>query len=279
MHVDPSERRRTIAGVAGFCALVTAVAWVAPALGGTPASPGPGFVLWATAPLVVALLVRALSRDWADLGLRPGFRRNLRWYGVSALGLPAVMAVALALGGVTGVATVTEFDLGTYLATVAVAVPVFLVFALFEEIGWRGYLAPKLAALEVNPCIAAALVAVVWTAWHIPYLRELTWISADSDLLAFIPRYTLLLFAFSLLQGELRALTATFWPAVLLHGMGNAVGHPLAESVTVASGMEWLGSVSTGLYVVVLAGIAGTALWVVRRRVARGMVRPWAGLA
>jgi membrane protease YdiL (CAAX protease family) len=259
------RRQRTLAGVMAYCALVTGLAWVAPAFGGSPSSPGIGFIVWGTAPLLASLLIRAASHDWGDLGWRPGFRRNVRWYVVSIVAMPALMAGALALALVTGVAAIADVEARAYLSTVAAAIPVFLVFAVFEEVGWRGYLAPKLAAMGLNAWVAAAVVSVVWTAWHVPYLRELPWIGAGADLTAFVPRYALLLFALSLLQGELRAATSSFWPAVLLHGIGNAVGHPLAEAVAVGAGMTWLGSPSTGLYVVALAGLLGLAIWAMRR--------------
>lgn len=39
-----SERRRTLAGIVLFVALVLGAAFSAPMLGGSPAAPGPGFV-------------------------------------------------------------------------------------------------------------------------------------------------------------------------------------------------------------------------------------------
>ena len=69
------------------------------------------------------------------------------------------------------------------------------------------------------------------------------------------------MFAFAIVYGEIRSITATFWPAVLMHSVGNSFGHPLvADYVTVAAGKEYLGSVSTGLFVIVFMVLLGVAI-------------------
>ena len=68
-------------------------------------------------------------------------------------------------------------------------------------------------------------------------------------------------FAFSILYGEIRSITATFWPAVLMHGIANSFGHPLvADYVTFAVGKEYLGSISTGLIFIVFVAFFGVAI-------------------
>jgi membrane protease YdiL (CAAX protease family) len=151
--------------------------------------------------------------------------------------------------------------MGKFLQTTMTALPIFFLFALFEELGWRGYLAPKLASLGINTYFAAALVGVVWASWHLPYIRELTWVYSSEALLSFIPRYYLVCFALSIVFGEIRSITGTFWPAVLMHAVMNSFGHPLAaEYVTFAAGTEYLGSISTGLFFVALLALLGAAI-------------------
>lgn len=260
--MDQADRRKTIWRIGIFSLLVTLVAWVAPLLGGSPNSPGPGFVLWGTAPLVVSLLIRLVTHDWADLGIKPAFSGNLRWYLFSVAIYPAVMVLTLLIDVLISVASVSEFSMGKYLQTALTARPVFFIFAIFEEVGWRGYLAPKLTSLRLNHFVASALVAVVWTAWHIPYLRDLLWIyDSAENLVTFIPRYLLLLFVLSIVYGKIRHITGTFWPVVLMHAASNAIGHPLAaEYMTIPAGKEFLASVSTGLIAIVLFGLLGVAL-------------------
>jgi membrane protease YdiL (CAAX protease family) len=68
------------------------------------------------------------------------------------------------------------------------------------------------------------------------------------------------MFAFSILYNEIRMVTGSVWPAVLMHCLTNAVGHPLfAEFVKVAPGTEYLIS-SSGLFMIVLIGSVGVSV-------------------
>jgi membrane protease YdiL (CAAX protease family) len=264
------ERKKTIRRIVIFSVLVTVLAWIAPLLGGSPSSPGLGFLVWGMAPLLVSLLIRAVTRDWSDLGLKPAIRKNARWYMISLLAYPVIMVLAVMMGVLTSVSSVSGFSMGQYFQIALTALPIFFVFAIFEEVGWRGYLAPKLESLGINHYLAAALVAVVWASWHLPYIRELTWVYNSEDLITFIPRFYLASFAFSIVFGEIRGITSTFWPAVLMHAVGNSFGHPLAaEYVTVTEGKAFLGSVGTGLFMVAFMLLLGVAINRWRTRKAR----------
>ena len=255
------ERKKTIHYIVFFTFLVTAVAFVSPILGGSPTSLGPGFILWGTAPLLVSLLMRVMTGDWSDLGIKPAIIKNIKWYAVSLLALPVFMVLTLLIGSLISISYVSGFPIEQFLTTALVkAMPVFIIFAIFEEVGWRGYLAPKLASLGINSYMVAALVAIVWATWHLPYFRELTWVYTSEDPMTFIPRFYLTCFAFSILYGEIRSMTGTFWPAVLMHSVGNAFGHPLSEYVTFAAGKEYLGSLGTGLLMIAFVGLLGIAI-------------------
>jgi membrane protease YdiL (CAAX protease family) len=174
---------------------------------------------------------------------------------------PVVMVSALLVASALSIDTVTAFSLGRFLRTVLTALPIFFVFAIFEEVGWRGYLAPKLASLGIGSFSAAAAVAIVWGSWHLPYIRDLTWIYSSEPLTTFIPRFYLLSFVLALVFGEIRMITGTFWPAVLMHAVGNAFGHPLeAGYVKVAGGREFLGNLGNGLIMIGLVAVLGVGI-------------------
>jgi membrane protease YdiL (CAAX protease family) len=202
-----------------------------------------------------------VTRDWSDLGVRPEFKKNARWYLVSFLAIPGIMGLTLLIGILTSIASVSEFSIGQYLQTALTALPIFLVFAIFEEVGWRGYLSPKLDSLGINRFTASAIVAVVWATWHMPFIRELTWVYSVEDLVTFIPRFYLVCFALSLVYGEVRSITETFWPAVLMHAVSNSFGHPfVAGYVTYVAGRESLGSISNGFLMIAFVVVLGVAI-------------------
>lgn len=267
--MNDTERKKTILYIVIFSFLVMVVAWIGPLLGGSPSSPGIGFILWGTAPLLVSLLMRIVTRDWSDVGLKRSIKNNVLWYIISILAYPVIMVFTLLIGTMISISLVSGFSMMLYLKTALTALPVFLIFAFFEEFGWRGYLVPKLASIEINSYLMHAIVAIVWASWHLPFIRELSWLYTSEDLQTFIPRLYLGAFAFSILYNEIRIITGTFWPAVLMHGISNSFGHPLAaEYVTIVTGKEYLGSVGfDGLFMIVFFGILGIALnrWRMRK--------------
>jgi membrane protease YdiL (CAAX protease family) len=149
----------------------------------------------------------------------------------------------------------------SYIQAALPVILIFFFFALFEEVGWRGYLAPKMYSLGINVFVAHALVAVVWASWHLPYIREFSFYTTEG-LATFIPRFYLDAFAFSIVYGEIRILTATFWPAVLMHWVGNSIANPLvAGFVLFSPGKEYLSSIGVdGLFMIAFFGLLGVAI-------------------
>jgi membrane protease YdiL (CAAX protease family) len=155
--MNDSERKKTIWHIVIFSFLVMVVAWIGPMLGGSPSSSGLGFIIWGTAPLLVSVLMRTVTRDWSDVGIRPAIRKNVLWYTVSILAYPVIMICTVLIGTMISVSSVSEFSIVPYLTTVLPALAVFFFFAIFEEFGWRGYLAPKLASVGNTFAIYAGM--------------------------------------------------------------------------------------------------------------------------
>ncbi|MFC2054569.1 type II CAAX prenyl endopeptidase Rce1 family protein [Chloroflexota bacterium] len=256
-----SERKKTIRYIVIFSVLVNVVAWIGPLLGGDPTSPGLGFLIWGIAPILVSLLMRAVTRDWSDLGARPAIRKNVRWYLVSLLVYPIAIALALFIGSLISASSISQFSMGSYIQAALPAMVIFFFFALFEEVGWRGYLAPKMYSLGINVYVAHALVAVVWASWHLPFISELSTYTTEG-LATYIPRFYLGAFAFSIVYGEIRMITATFWPAVLMHWVGNTIANSLlAGFVFFSAGKEYLGSFGVdGIFMIAFFGLLGITI-------------------
>jgi membrane protease YdiL (CAAX protease family) len=276
--MSDSERKKTIRSILIFSFLVLTLAFMGPLLGGSPSAPGLGFILWGTAPLLVALVMRLVTRDWSDVGVKPAIRKNLPWYMLSILAWPVMIVLTLLSGALISASSVSGFSMIPYLKTVLPGFVFFFIFAIFEEFGWRGYLVPKLASIGMNGYLAYAIVGIVWATWHLPYIRELLWVYNAEDLTTFIPRFYLSTFAFSILFNELRLITGSVWPAVLIQSLANAVGHPLiAAYVTIAPGQQYLGAFD-GLFMIAFASILGIALnrWRMRQAIHAGLSKSFA---
>jgi len=94
-----------------------------------------------------------------------------------------------------------------------------LVFALGEEIGWRGYFVPQLSRLT-SFTKTVIISGFIWAVWHFPVI-----IYTDYGIDIPIP-YALLIFTLGLIMNSFiftwfTLKSGSVWPAVVLHGAGN----------------------------------------------------------
>lgn len=237
-----------------------------------------GWLLFILAPVLMSLLVRAVGRaGWQDLGLQPALQGNGKWYVFSILFHPVIAVLILLAGfaiGVTLIPDLTAAKLALVGQATALAILPALVKNLFEEFGWRGFLEPKIQMVVRHPLIGHGLVGLVWFAWHLPYylvlLDPATVRSvAPLGLAVFLPLTLVGLVSAALVYGEIRLLTGSIWPAVLLHVGGNVLIGALLEQryfslpggIAVFMSPGWSSVISSVLF-------AATGLWLYRRRMA-----------
>lgn len=252
-----------------FTILVNGLAWLGPVLGGDPTAPGLGFLVWAVAPIVSALVVKLLLRDKISLGFRPAFKGNGRWYALSVFVYPVAISVVLVLGLVLSASTISNLTPSAFVTRMIPLAATYLIFALLEEVGWRGYLAPRVYGLN-DGLFGHVLVGVIWASWHLPYLREL-WAHTSEGWVTLVPRLILGTIVFAIVYGEIRIRTGTVWPAVLMHWIGNTfantllVGYTGEGTVAFVPGQEWLGSFGVeGVLMIAFFGLLGSTLYLKR---------------
>jgi uncharacterized protein len=133
-------------------------------------------ILASNVPSAVAIVLTAIVLGRGALRKLLGrlliWRVSLFWYLVVFLG-----PVALT-GGVVGLNTLMggpALSLGMTLvgATIFFAFSVVPGSALGEEIGWRGYVLPRLQS-RMSALSAALLIAPIWGLWHLPL-----WLTGD----------------------------------------------------------------------------------------------------
>jgi len=127
-------------------------------------------ILASNVPSVVAIVLTAMVFGWGALRKLLGrlliWRVSPLWYLVVILGPVVLVAGVLPLNALLGG---PALSLGMPLLGVAI----FLAFSIFpgsalgEEIGWRGYVLPRLQT-RMSALSASLILAPIWALWHLP---------------------------------------------------------------------------------------------------------------
>ncbi|NKE10306.1 MULTISPECIES: CPBP family intramembrane glutamic endopeptidase [Kocuria] len=234
---DPQIRRGGAVEITAYVlvASLLCVAAAAPALLGVMPRDIAGLVVPVAqlTPFLTALIFWAVMRPGT---FTTAFAMRWSWAGVG-IGVSAVAVISAAqlIAGLTvGEWQVRPLDM---IVPAVIAVVPFLVlqsvFAIGEELGWRGWLATRTARYPFS--VAATVSAVAWAFWHLPAVPLIVvdgdWQRAAAYLLAIMSWAPFLL--------ALRQLTGSVWAAVVAHGALNSIRVFFTQSVASSSSVSW----------------------------------------
>jgi membrane protease YdiL (CAAX protease family) len=223
--------------------------------------------LWLVAlmciPGSVACALRLLLRTgFADAGLQPGARRFYA-YAVAVPLLLALLAGAIAAAAdIRRIAPVATAALPQLSSLALPILALGVVGAVGEELGWRGFLLPKLVkAGAPHPYLATG---VVWAIWHLPLIGYGGFYATDRPLLMALVYGTGIL-ALNALISELRMRAGSVWVAAAQHAAHNfffQFGVPVLILTVPGSRAAWWDLIcsDTGLSVAALYALAYCAL-------------------
>lgn len=211
-----------------------------------------------------------------SLGLH---RLGLRAWPVAIGGPLLVLGIAYGIVWSTGVANFTVPD-RIVDSSASLGIPVWLfmpltilgpmftlglVASLAEEIGWRGYLLPRLAFL--GSWAAVLITGLLHAVFHLPFIFLTTLYHAGGNKLIVVPLFIVTVTLLGMFLGYLRLATGSLWPAVLAHSAHNstwAVFSALAAgSSPLAS--EYLAGESGVLVMVGYAALGGWLMYKLTR--------------
>ena len=273
------NNKRTIRNLIIFTILVLASGWLGrwiDALTGSSSSAGMGMLIWITAPLVISFLLRALAGDgWRDLGIKPAFKGNGVWYAISILVYPLCATLIVVIGLAAGVISFSASATGGMFVQAFTLLLVSQILTnIPEEFGFRGYLAPKMYGLPSNTFVAHVMVGLIWGLWHTPYLAAITPYTTES-LTTLLPRFLLGTIVASIVYGEIRLLTNSVWPAVLMQTAGGAfIGALMLDDLITISSRTWLFTpVLEGGLLIIFFTLIGVGIYLRRSgRMATGQI-------
>ena len=153
-------------------------------------------------PFIVAII--AYGAVWI-LGLAdftPDEVKNYRWAAYIGFSLPAPFWVG--------------FISKAILYTVVVSV-----YTLGEEIGWSGFLTPKLLKIKSIP-VTGIIIGLIWSIWHFPAIVGGIY-GFGAPLWISLPSFSLVLIGNAVIATILIAKSKSFWPGVVLHSSHNII--------------------------------------------------------
>jgi membrane protease YdiL (CAAX protease family) len=245
-------------------ALIFALAILVPRL---LIAPGDGF--WSTArgalladaakmwSVGIAGLVTllAIDRSLADLGLNGCPARYL------VLAAAAPMAYGMLVYGSAWLSGLAGFGGVGFLVERSGAamlhLPLALVFAAGEEIGWRGVLVPNLAR-SAGAAVTALVPVAIWAVWHWPDIVLLGYNVGTPYELACL---SVSLIGLGAYLGWLRLASRSLWSAVICHGAHNVLMWTVFETVTVNGPFTAYATTEFGIGLSLLSVLLGVASW------------------
>ncbi|MFE2958259.1 CPBP family intramembrane glutamic endopeptidase [Nocardia tengchongensis] len=182
-------------------------------------------------PAAVAIVLTRLHHPWRSLprilalGLPRSPRRVLLQCLYATMVLPAITAVGLIPAAVLGAYRPTWSDSWWSLLALPVSALVSLPLYLGEEIGWQGYMMPRLT-LRFGAVAGICLGGVLWGLWHLP-MTALGGSYPGHPLYIAIPVAVAVAVGAGALIAVIRIKTGSVWPAVAAHVGLNEFALPL----------------------------------------------------
>ena len=207
---------------------------------------------------VIMLITLDPATDWrralVDLGMT---RLGLKAWPLAILGPTAILFAGLivlvglgytAITGLTGSASIGSMALNL-LAGLAVGTAL----AFFEEIGWRGYMLPRMAAIGAVPAMLA--LGFLQGVWHLPLLLTTEYYHSTGNPWIVAPMFLVTLTLAGVFFGFLRVWSGSIWPVALAHTAVNFSWNISAELSETQSPivLEYIGGESGAVMIIGLA--------------------------
>jgi membrane protease YdiL (CAAX protease family) len=221
-------------------------------------------------PLVSVLLMQwVVTRDgysrqgWKVLGID---RLGVRGWAMAILLPLFIMSVTYGIVWGTGIGRINlagtegQIELLSILQTL---VGLIVGFALFEEIGWRGYLLPNL--LSLGRTRAMLVSGLLHGVYHLPLMLMTPYYHGSGNRYIVVTLFLLTMVGAGVCYGYLRLTTQSFWPATIAHNAFNTIWETYSSiTVAVASPLllEYLAGESG---ILTLIGVSFAAVWLIKR--------------
>lgn len=152
--------------------------------------------------------------------------------------------------------------LGTILIRATLGFPKSAIFALGEEIGWRGFLVPELAQLGTF-ATTCWISGAMWAVWHYPLILFAGYNSGTPKWFAVLV-FTWMIVASSFVYAWMRLRSRSLWTAVILHASHNLFIQGIFDPLTIDRGITNFVTTEFGVGLAIAYTACGLYCW--RRR-------------
>lgn len=232
----------------GIAAIVTALIYKEKISGFGWKLGKPRYLLYGyTLPIIVSLIGYGLVWATEYSAFTTEQVENIKYAKMLGFDLPAPFIVGL----------ISKMILGTLIT-------VFFVFG--EEVGWSGYLTPKLRQNYSIPA-TSILVGLYWSIWHYPAIIG-GFYGTGTPLYISLPGFTLVLVGASFIRTVLIEKSNSIWGGVILHASHNIILMGLFLQMTVDKGIidvDYLVS-ETGIFLGCVYILVGMLFWKLQMR-------------
>ena len=146
-------------------------------------------------------------------------------------------------------------------------IPSSLLTAAGEEIGWRGFLLPKMTEVW-HVKTALLLSGLIWAVWHFP-LMIVGLYQAGTPVWYQLPLFTIEILAVAAILGTIRLQSKSVWPAIFLHAAHNYFDQIILSPLT-EDGISHYFVGETGIITAAFACL--TAILLIKRTAARDVL-------
>ena len=136
-----------------------------------------------------------------------------------------------------------------------------IITATGEEIGWRGFLLPKMSELW-NVKTAVVVSGLIWAIWHFPLMIAGLYIPG-TPLWYQLSIFTIEIIAITAIMAIIRLKSKSVWPAIILHASHNYFDQIIFSPLTIGEKSAYIVG-ETGVITAVI--IVLLALFVIRKK-------------
>lgn len=191
-------------------------------------------------PLVVSLIAYGISWIIGLTDFTPEAVINYKWARMLGFELPVPFIVGV----------LSKMMLGFLLTCLPV---------LGEEIGWSGFLTPKLLKIYSVP-VTSLIVGLFWAVWHFPAIFG-GFYGQGTPLWVALPGFTLVLTGYSFMRTMLIDKSRSLWAGVVLHSSGNIILMGMFWEMTVHKGFAAYIVSETGILTGIVCILAAFTFW------------------